>query len=139
MQQLFISIFFFFLLWVNFCNDLLNFLNIKKLQYTFCGLQFAFHVYFSNLVDALVFFPSATSLSAKVNDFTCYSFVQEPFKSLPILWTIHEQALATRSRKYSSNRQIELFNDWKRLFSRSTVVVFPNYFLPVRFRQSLIL
>ncbi|CAL9007370.1 unnamed protein product [Prunus brigantina] len=63
--------------------------------------------------------------------FSC--FVQEPFKSLPILWTIHDQALATRSRKYSSNRQIELFNDWKRLFSRSTVVVFPNYFLPMAY------
>ncbi|KAM2647592.1 hypothetical protein TB1_000820 [Malus domestica] len=68
------------------------------------------------------------SLEAK-GIFSC--FLQEPFKSLPIIWTIHEQALAARSRKYSSNMQIELLNDWKRLFSRSAVVVFPNHFLPM--------
>ncbi|XP_068330544.1 uncharacterized protein [Pyrus communis] len=68
------------------------------------------------------------SLEAK-GIFSC--FLQEPFKSLPIIWTIHEQALAARSRKYSSNRQTELLNDWKRLFNRSTVVVFPNHFLPM--------
>ncbi|XP_050387623.1 uncharacterized protein LOC126803930 isoform X2 [Argentina anserina] len=61
--------------------------------------------------------------------FSC--FVQEPFKSLPLIWTIHEEALATRSRKYSSNSQTELLNDWIRVFNRSTVVVFPNYFLPM--------
>ncbi|KAF3456540.1 hypothetical protein FNV43_RR01193 [Rhamnella rubrinervis] len=56
---------------------------------------------------------------------------REPFKSVPLIWTIHERALATRSRKYTSNRQIELLNDWKRVFNRSTVVVFPNYVLPM--------
>lgn len=66
-----------------------------------------------------------------MNDFACYSFLQEPFKSVPLIWTIHERAVATRSRKYTSNRQIELLNDWKRVFNRSTVVVFPNYVLPV--------
>ncbi|XP_061997016.1 uncharacterized protein LOC133714780 isoform X1 [Rosa rugosa] len=70
------------------------------------------------------------SLEAK-GIFSC--FVQEPFKSLPLIWTIHEKALATRSRKYSSSSQTELINDWKRVFNRSTVVVFPNYFLPVNF------
>ncbi|KAM5555523.1 hypothetical protein ABKV19_023450 [Rosa sericea] len=68
------------------------------------------------------------SLEAK-GIFSC--FVQEPFKSLPLIWTIHEKALATRSRKYSSSSQTELLNDWKRVFNRSTVVVFPNYFLPM--------
>ncbi|EXB52710.1 hypothetical protein L484_022487 [Morus notabilis] len=61
--------------------------------------------------------------------FSC--FVQEPFKSLPLVWTIHDRALATRSRNYTSNKQIELLNDWKRAFNRSTVVVFPNYVLPM--------
>ncbi|KAF3439932.1 hypothetical protein FNV43_RR18210 [Rhamnella rubrinervis] len=68
------------------------------------------------------------SLEAK-GIFSC--FLQEPFKSVPLIWTIHERALATRSRKYTSNRQIELLNDWKRVFNRSTVVVFPNYVLPM--------
>lgn len=83
------------------------------------------------LIDALNFLPSENFLSIKMNDFTCYSFLQEPFKSLPLIWTVHERALATRSRKYTSNRQIELLNDWKRVFNRSTVVVFPNYVYPV--------
>lgn len=69
----------------------------------------------------------------KLNDFTCYSFEQEPFKSLPLIWTIHERSLATRSRQYISSGQIDLLNDWKRVFNRSTVVVFPNYVLPVIF------
>lgn len=63
--------------------------------------------------------------------FSC--FVQEPFKSLPLVWTIHERALATRLRNYTSNGQIELLNDWKKAFNRSTVVVFPNYVLPMMY------
>ncbi|PON49606.1 Glycosyl transferase [Parasponia andersonii] len=59
------------------------------------------------------------------------TFVQEPFKSLPLVWTIHDRALATRSRKYTSNKHIELLNDWKKAFNRSTVVVFTNYVLPM--------
>ena len=73
-----------------------------------------------------------------MNEFTCYSFMQEPFKSLPLIWTIHERALAVRSRKYTSSGHIELVNDWKKVFNRATVVVFPNYALPVIFiRKSL--
>ncbi|KAK8565752.1 hypothetical protein V6N13_020831 [Hibiscus sabdariffa] len=59
------------------------------------------------------------------------SFMQEPFKSLPLIWTIHERALAVHSRQYASAGQIELLNDWKKVFSRATVVVFPNYALPM--------
>ncbi|KAK5812514.1 d-inositol-3-phosphate glycosyltransferase [Gossypium arboreum] len=59
------------------------------------------------------------------------SFIQEPFKSIPLIWTIHERALAIRSREYTSSGQIELVNDWKKVFSRATVVVFPNYALPM--------
>ncbi|XVF80160.1 hypothetical protein PTKIN_Ptkin15bG0048400 [Pterospermum kingtungense] len=59
------------------------------------------------------------------------SFMQEPFKSLPLIWTIHERTLAIRSRRYASSGQIELMNDWKKVFNRATVVVFPNYALPM--------
>ncbi|KAE8708023.1 rRNA-processing protein FCF1-like protein [Hibiscus syriacus] len=61
------------------------------------------------------------------------SFMQEPFKSIPLIWTIPERALALRSREYTSSRQIELVNDWKKVFSRATVVVFPNYALPMMY------
>ncbi|KAK9279941.1 hypothetical protein L1049_013625 [Liquidambar formosana] len=61
--------------------------------------------------------------------FSC--FVQEPFKSLPLIWTIHESTLATRLRQYNSSGKIELLNDWKKIFNRATVVVFPNYVLPM--------
>lgn len=70
--------------------------------------------------------------------FTCYSFEQEPFKSLPLIWTIHERSLAIRSRKYISSGQIDILNDWKRVFNRSTVVVFPNYVLPVIFNRKFV-
>lgn len=69
--------------------------------------------------------------SSNTNDFSCYSFLQEPFKSIPLIWAVHENALAYRSRQYTTNGQIEVLNDWGRVFNRSTVVVFPNYALPV--------
>ncbi|MED6133322.1 hypothetical protein PIB30_027355 [Stylosanthes scabra] len=69
-----------------------------------------------------------SSLEAK-DAFSC--FLQEPFKSLPLLWIIHENALAYRSRQYADNGKTELLNDWRRVFNRSTVVVFPNYALPM--------
>ncbi|KAL2333851.1 hypothetical protein Fmac_015064 [Flemingia macrophylla] len=60
--------------------------------------------------------------------FSC--FLHEPFKSIPRIWIIHENALAYRSRQYTTKGQIKLLNDWRRVFNRSTVVVFPNYALP---------
>lgn len=57
--------------------------------------------------------------------------MQEPFKSFPLIWTIHERTLAIRSRQYSSSGQLELLNDWKKVFNRASVVVFPDYALPV--------
>ncbi|KAI4355160.1 hypothetical protein L6164_003958 [Bauhinia variegata] len=68
------------------------------------------------------------SLQAK-GAFSC--FLQDPFKSIPLIWIIHENALASRSKQYATSGQIGLLNDWKRVFNRSTVVVFPNYALPM--------
>ncbi|XP_021887787.1 uncharacterized protein LOC110807078 isoform X1 [Carica papaya] len=59
------------------------------------------------------------------------NLMQEPFKSLPLIWIIHEGALGTLSREYNSSGQIEILNDWKKVFSRASVVVFPNHFLPM--------
>ncbi|KAM7476476.1 hypothetical protein LguiB_023719 [Lonicera macranthoides] len=57
--------------------------------------------------------------------------LQEPFKSVPLIWTINEGTLATRLREYMSSGQIGLVNDWKVLFNRATVIVFPNHVLPM--------
>ncbi|KAH9731720.1 glycos transf 1 domain-containing protein [Citrus sinensis] len=70
------------------------------------------------------------SLEAKV---VISNIMQEPFKSLPLVWTIHEGTLATRARNYASSGQLELLNDWKKVFNRATVVVFPDYVLPMMY------
>ncbi|XP_076903465.1 uncharacterized protein LOC143558524 [Bidens hawaiensis] len=57
--------------------------------------------------------------------------LQEPFKSVPLIWTVHEKTLAIRAARYISNGQAELIDDWKAIFNRSKVVVFPNYALPM--------
>ncbi|KAL8260766.1 hypothetical protein R6Q59_024815 [Mikania micrantha] len=57
--------------------------------------------------------------------------LQEPFKSVPLVWTVQEKTLATRIAKYVSNDQAELMDDWKAIFNRATVVVFPSYALPI--------
>lgn len=61
------------------------------------------------------------------------SLMQEPFKNLPIIWTIHEQTLASRLRHYALSGQNDLFNNWRKAFSRATVVVFHNYILPMMY------
>ncbi|KAM7508603.1 hypothetical protein LguiA_019056 [Lonicera macranthoides] len=57
--------------------------------------------------------------------------LKEPFKSVPLIWTIHDGTLATRLRQYISMAQIELLVDWKAVFNRATVVVFRNHVLPI--------
>lgn len=61
------------------------------------------------------------------------SFLQEPFKSLPLIWTIHDAALAIRLKQYNSHGQIELTNHWKKTLNRATAVVFSNYVQPMIF------
>ncbi|KAL5062353.1 hypothetical protein RYX36_024090 [Vicia faba] len=69
-----------------------------------------------------------SSLEAR-GAFSC--FLQEPFKSIPLIWIIHDNALGYRSIQYTVSGQVELLNDWRRVFNRSSVVVFPNYGLPI--------
>ncbi|CAI9781525.1 unnamed protein product [Fraxinus pennsylvanica] len=72
-----------------------------------------------------------------VNSVGAASFVtclmQEPFKNIPLIWTIHEQALATRLRQHNSSGKIELVDNWRKVFSHATVVVFPNIFMPMTY------
>ncbi|CAN7022958.1 unnamed protein product [Brassica oleracea var. botrytis] len=65
--------------------------------------------------------------------FTC--FMQEPFKSIPLVWAINDEILAVRSRQYSSTGHTELLTDWKKIFSRASVVVFHNYLLPILYSE----
>ncbi|KAG8391895.1 hypothetical protein BUALT_Bualt01G0234500 [Buddleja alternifolia] len=62
-----------------------------------------------------------------------YSLMQEPFKNVPLVWTIHEQTLAARLRQYISNGQSDLVDNWRKVFNRATVIVFPNYILPMAY------
>ncbi|CAI9101206.1 OLC1v1038475C3 [Oldenlandia corymbosa var. corymbosa] len=57
--------------------------------------------------------------------------MMEPFKSVPLIWTIHEQELAARMRLHAQNGQSDIVENWKKVFSRATVVVFHNYILPM--------
>jgi hypothetical protein len=60
-----------------------------------------------------------------------YSLLHEPFKSIPVIWAVHECALAHRISEYNSSGMIQMIDAWKEAFSRANVIVFPNYILPV--------
>ncbi|KAL4567035.1 hypothetical protein LXL04_022606 [Taraxacum kok-saghyz] len=57
--------------------------------------------------------------------------LQEPFKSVPLIWSVHEKTLANRISRYVSSGKVEVVDDWKLIFNRASVVVFPNYALPM--------
>ncbi|KAH0466517.1 hypothetical protein IEQ34_003755 [Dendrobium chrysotoxum] len=57
----------------------------------------------------------------------------EPFKSVPVIWTIQDRSLSVRFSDYLKNGQTGLVNYWKRIFDRATVVVFTNYYLPISY------
>ncbi|WOK91397.1 hypothetical protein Cni_G00088 [Canna indica] len=56
---------------------------------------------------------------------------QEPFKTVPVIWTIHERSLALHLSRYAADGQLQLLNDWKQVFSRASVVVFPTYLMTI--------
>lgn len=64
--------------------------------------------------------------------------MQEPFKNIPLVWTIHEQELAARLGQYVSSGQSEIVDAWRKVFNRPSVIVFPNYILPVLLSRLLI-
>ncbi|KAJ6841713.1 uncharacterized protein M6B38_304815 [Iris pallida] len=57
--------------------------------------------------------------------------LQEPFKSIPVIWTINEESLALRLIRYTITGRHKLISDWKQVFSRASVVVFPTHSLPM--------
>ncbi|XP_062215596.1 uncharacterized protein LOC133916100 [Phragmites australis] len=61
------------------------------------------------------------------------SFLHEPFKSIPVIWTVHEYSLAFRVNEYNASGMIQIIDAWKEVFNRANVIVFPNYILPVMY------
>ncbi|OEL21462.1 hypothetical protein BAE44_0017521 [Dichanthelium oligosanthes] len=61
------------------------------------------------------------------------SLLHEPFKSIPVIWTVHEYSLAHRIKEYNESGMIQIIDAWKEVFSRANVIVFPNYILPVMY------
>ncbi|KAM0908414.1 hypothetical protein ACQ4PT_015477 [Festuca glaucescens] len=61
------------------------------------------------------------------------SLLQEPFKSIPVIWTVQESSLAHCVSDYNSSGMIQTLGGWKEVFSRANVIVFPNYILPVMY------
>lgn len=61
--------------------------------------------------------------------------LQDPFKSVPVIWTIQEGSLAVRLNHYARNGETGLLNGWIQVFHRANVIVFTNHFLPVMFSQ----
>ncbi|KAJ3671055.1 hypothetical protein LUZ60_008481 [Juncus effusus] len=61
--------------------------------------------------------------------------MQEPFKSVPVIWTIHESQLAVRLNDYVSDGLTQLIHEWNRTFNRASVVVFQNHILPLMYSQ----
>ncbi|PAN29631.1 hypothetical protein PAHAL_5G239500 [Panicum hallii] len=61
------------------------------------------------------------------------SLLHEPFKSVPVIWTVHEYSLAHRIEEYNASGMIQIIDAWKEVFSRANVIVFPNYILPVMY------
>ena len=62
---------------------------------------------------------------------SCCSLLQDPFKSIPLIWTVQESSLVHCFSEYNSSGMIQILGGWKEAFSRADVIVFPNYILPV--------
>ncbi|KAG0480677.1 hypothetical protein HPP92_011535 [Vanilla planifolia] len=60
-----------------------------------------------------------------------FCLLQEPFKSIPIIWTIQDQSLAVRLNQYVKNGQAGLLGVWTEVFSRANVIVFTSHYLPI--------
>ncbi|AED90750.1 UDP-Glycosyltransferase superfamily protein [Arabidopsis thaliana] len=70
----------------------------------------------------------ADSLEAKE---AISSLMQEPFRSVPLIWIVHEDILANRLPVYQRMGQNSLISHWRSAFARADVVVFPQFTLPM--------
>ncbi|CAN6846812.1 unnamed protein product [Brassica oleracea] len=70
----------------------------------------------------------ADSLEAKE---AISSLMQEPFRSVPLIWIVHEDILANRLPVYQKMGQNSLISHWRSAFARASAVVFPQFTLPM--------
>ncbi|KAL1542347.1 hypothetical protein AAHA92_26454 [Salvia divinorum] len=70
----------------------------------------------------------ADSLEAKL---AISSLMQEPFCSVPLIWIIQEDTLASRLQLYEDMDWGDLISNWKMTFSRADLVVFPEFSFPI--------
>ncbi|KAK6228328.1 hypothetical protein SCA6_000668 [Theobroma cacao] len=70
----------------------------------------------------------ADSLEAKE---AISSLMQEPFDTVPLIWIIQEDTLATRLPVYEEMGLEHLVSHWKSAFTRANVIVFPDFTLPM--------
>ncbi|KDP45060.1 hypothetical protein JCGZ_01560 [Jatropha curcas] len=59
------------------------------------------------------------------------SLMQEPFCSIPLIWIIQEDTLASRLSVYREMGWEYLVSHWRRYFNRANVIVFPDFTLPM--------
>ncbi|XP_016551080.1 uncharacterized protein LOC107850823 isoform X1 [Capsicum annuum] len=59
------------------------------------------------------------------------SLMQEPFCSVPLVWIIQQDTLASRLPFYESMSWEHLISHWRDAFRRASVIVFPDYILPM--------
>ncbi|KAL0680574.1 hypothetical protein Bca4012_047421 [Brassica carinata] len=57
--------------------------------------------------------------------------MQEPFRSVPLIWIVHEDILANRLPVYQKMGQSSLVSHWRSAFARANAVVFPQFTLPM--------
>ncbi|CAN4126505.1 unnamed protein product [Withania somnifera] len=59
------------------------------------------------------------------------SLMQEPFCSVPLVWIIQQDTLASRLLLYENKGWEHLISHWRDAFHRADVIVFPDYSLPM--------
>ncbi|KAL3649966.1 hypothetical protein CASFOL_006369 [Castilleja foliolosa] len=59
------------------------------------------------------------------------SLMQEPFCSVPLIWIIQDDTLASRLQLYKNRGWDHLISTWKNAFSRANAVVFPEFSFPM--------
>ncbi|PKU86561.1 uncharacterized protein LOC110099352 [Dendrobium catenatum] len=59
------------------------------------------------------------------------SLMQDPFRSVPLIWLIQEGNLSKRLSSYIASGNEDLISGWRSAFSRANVVVFSDFSLPL--------
>lgn len=61
------------------------------------------------------------------------SFMQDPFKEVPVIWILHEETQGKSIKAYGSPVQKDLLSNCKRTFERADVVLFSDHVLAMEY------